>query len=364
MGSEHLLTPSIVIVHELVQQNLELMVRIAGRADRLRPHCKTHKMSAMVRWQQQMGIQHFKAATVAEVEMLAREHVTDVFLAYPLVGPNIARVARLQQKYPDTQLLLNVDRSAGITSLGAAMSAAGHKVGVVLDLDVGMHRTGAAIGDAALRLYQQIDKTPGLTPAGLHVYDGHRRQATLTERLAAVREDFVKVLEFRDRCVASGCPVPRLICGGTPTFPAFAQLDEPTIELSPGTCVFADAGYGHHFPDLGFTPAAVMLTRVVSIPEDGTVTCDLGYKSVASDPPMETRVVFPQLPDMRILLHSEEHLTFQTAEWQHLKPGDVLIGIPWHICPTIAMHRDAVVVRAGRVVDRWEVTARDRVLSI
>jgi len=41
-----------------------------------------------------------------------------------------------------------------------------------------------------------------------------------------------------------------------------------------------------------------------------------------------------------------------------------VFAMPTHICPTCAMHREAYVVENGQVVERWEIVARDRLLSI
>ena len=78
--------------------------------------------------------------------------------------------------------------------------------------------------------------------------------------------------------MASGEKVPRILCGGTGSFPIFAELSDPAIELSPGTITFHDAGYREIFPDLKFTPAALLLTRVISRPTPNRITLDLGYK--------------------------------------------------------------------------------------
>ncbi len=119
-----------------------------------------------------------------------------------------------------------------------------------------------------------------------------------------------------------------------PTFPVYATIDDPAIELSPGTCIFHDANYGEKFADLAvFKPAALLFTRVVSRPKPDRLTLDLGSKSVASDPPMGQRVVFPALPDARQVLHNEEHLVLETPDAGKYQPGDWLLGIPRHVCP-------------------------------
>ncbi|MGH8244838.1 MAG: D-TA family PLP-dependent enzyme, partial [Gammaproteobacteria bacterium] len=161
-----------------------------------------------------------------------------------------------------------------------------------------------------------------------------------------------------------GYPVPRIVAGGTASFPIFATLDDQAIELSPGTIIFNDAGYNEMFPDLNFAPAALLLTRVISRPTANRVTCDLGYKSVASDPPAGNRLFFPDLPDAKAVLQNEEHLVLETPQAERFAPGDELLAISRHVCPTSALHKFVYVVAGGKLVGTWEVAARDRVLTV
>ena len=97
-----LLSPSLVIFRDLVRKNLVEMIAMARGPDRLRPHVKTHKMAAIVRMAAELGISKHKCATIAEAEMVAAAGGSDVLLAYPLVGPNLVRFARLVRAYPAT----------------------------------------------------------------------------------------------------------------------------------------------------------------------------------------------------------------------------------------------------------------------
>ncbi|MES2790786.1 MAG: alanine racemase, partial [Planctomycetota bacterium] len=264
--TSEIITPALVIFREQLEENLRHMIEIAGGTDRLRPHCKTHKMSQVIALQLQQGITKHKCATLAEAEMLAEAGVRDIFLAYNIVGPNIGRVIAFCQRFPNTKLGVTADHAGPVAALGQAASKAGVTVDVLLDIDTGQHRTGLTVGPAARAIYEQISKTPGLRPAGFHVYDGHQHQKSRDERRVAVLAEFHKVLAFRDELVAAGLSVPKLVCGGTASFPIYAELADPTIEFSPGTCLFNDAGYSEAFPDLEFRPAALILTRVVSRP--------------------------------------------------------------------------------------------------
>ena len=359
-----IISPGLVVFREIVEKNLERMLEIAGGPARLRPHCKTHKMVEVAKMQLDRGITKHKTATFAEAEMLVTAGAKDVFLAYSLVGPNIARAVRFVGAYPDVTFAVTADNADAIHQLGQAMSSSNHIIQVLLDIDTGQHRTGVEVGSLAVRLYAQIVETDGLISGGLHLYDGQNHQTELEERRTAVLRGWSRVAELRDTLVTQGHAVPRIVAGGTGSFPIFASLDDPAIELSPGTCIFFDAGYGGLFPDLNFTPAALLLTRVISRPTSDRVTLDLGYKAVASDQPPERRVVFPEIPDAKAVLQNEEHLVIETSQAEQFRVGDELLAIPRHICPTSALHKQVFVVSQGQLQGRWDVAARDRWLTI
>ena len=359
-----IITPALVVFQDILRDNLDEMIRVAGDVSRLRPHCKTHKMMQVVQMQIELGITMHKCATFAEAEMLAQAGVTDIFLAYNLVGPNIKRAVVFRQAYPGVALSVTADHSLPIGQLDEAMQLAGLEVDVLLDIDSGQHRTGVAPDEKAEELYRQIDDAKGLSAAGLHLYDGQNHQTDLEERHLAVLDCWQRASSLRDRLIADGHPVPRIVAGGTGSFPVYATIDDPTLELSPGTNVMFDAGYGRIFPDLAYVPAARILSRVISCPTPESVTLDLGYKACASDPPVERRVFFPDLPDAVPLLQNEEHLVLQTSRADQFKPGDELLAIPGHVCPTSALHKQAYVVSGGQLVDAWPIASRDRWLTV
>ena len=201
---------------------------------------------------------------------------------------------------------------------------------------------------------------PGVDPAGLHLYDGHLHEGDPAKRLASWQKMMNEVRPFRTGLEADGLPVPGVVSGGTPTFPFHAQHTDH--ECSPGTTLLWDFGYRDAFPDLKYENAAVLLTRVISKPGIDCITLDLGYKAVAAESP-HPRVQFIGLNDVETVLHSEEHLTLRTAEARRFNVGDCLYGIPRHICPTIALYDRSHVIRGGKLIDQWQVTARARKLT-
>jgi D-threonine aldolase len=357
-----LLSPSLVLYPSMIRQNLEGMVSLAGGALRLRPHVKTHKMAEIIRLAESLSIRKHKCATIAEAEMVAAAGGTDVLLAYPLVGPNLKRFAQLVRGYRSTTFRATVDEPEAARALSAALDGLERVVPVLVDLDVGMGRTGIVPGDAAAELYALIDRLPNVEADGLHAYDGHIRDSDPGARHEAARAGLESTLALRDKLLNRGLAVPRLVLGGTPTFPIHARLDIPGVECSPGTCVLQDDSYLSKFPDLPFTPAALLLTRVVSRPAPGRLCLDLGYKAVSADPAGQ-RARLLAIDDARPVGHSEEHLVVETSRADTIPVGTPLLAIPTHICPSVALHRRAYVIADGKVAGQWEVTARDRVLG-
>lgn len=360
-NADTIASPALIVYLDRARENLRRMIALAGGVERLRPHVKTHKMAEVVRMQLDAGINKFKCATIAEAEMLARAGAPDVMLAYPVVGPNVARLARLVEAFPSTRFSALADDSSAIHALSQAFASRTQPLEVLLDIDNGMHRSGVAPGPAARELYRRLADLPGLAPGGLHVYDGHVREAELDARTAHAEADFAAVDDLRQSLHQEGLPVPRVVAGGTPTFPIHARHADR--ECSPGTCVFWDVGYATKFPDLDFLDAALLLGRVVSKPTADRLCLDLGYKAVSPDNP-QPRVTLLDLPDAQPVVHSEEHLTVESSRAAEFAVGDVVYGVPYHICPTVALHREAVVVEHGRAVGRWAVAARDRCLTV
>jgi D-serine deaminase-like pyridoxal phosphate-dependent protein len=359
-------TPALIVYRARVDENLRRMVTLAGGVDRLRPHVKTHKVPQVVQRQLAQGINRFKCATIAEAEMTAGAGAADVLLAYQPVGPNITRLAELTRRFPRTRFSALVDNESSARALSTSFSAQSLSVDLLLDLDVGMHRSGLAPDAEADRLYALVTELPGVRAGGLHAYDGHIRDGDAAVRKVRCDQAFEGVSSLAARLEAANLSVPEIVAGGTPTFPIHAS--RAGVTCSPGTCVYWDAGYGSALDDLDFLQAALVLTRVVSRPGARRVCLDLGHKAIASENPHPRVVLFGPSRDGPLagtfVAHSEEHLVLETDTAPNLSVGDALFGVPWHICPTVALHAEALVVDDGRVVDRWMVQARARRLSI
>ena len=310
------------------------------------------------------GIERFKAATVAEAEMLARLEVPHICLSNLLVGPNLQRFVQLVKAYPESQFWTLADDLGIWSELDATLAAAGVQALVLVDVNLGLDRTGVPVGEVgaftrAGRAYEHASF------AGYHCYDGNVRQADPEERLAVVRGSREQLVEALADELAEHAEKLVLIVGGSPSFPSHVELVDKYY--SPGTIFINDYGYYSSFPDIACPPAAAVLTRVISRPGPGLFTLDAGSKAVSADKPMEQRGYLVGWGErVRPLRQNEEHWVWEMTDPRDTPPavGDTLYVIPGHICPTSALYRHAEVVKGGRLHASWPITARNRRIHI
>ena len=350
-------SPALLIYPDRVRSNIQRMIEIAGDADRLRPRIKTHKSAEIVRVQMEAGIRKYKCATLAEAELLAKERANDILLALQPVGPEIRRYIELTKAFPDSIFSVIVDNAEIIDLLNETCSDQSVRLGVFLDINVGMNRTGIQPGLEAIARYRQLHEASFLDIRGLHVYDGHIHEKELDDRERRVDEAFGLVEALLVQLKKLGFVPPVIVAGGSPSFPIHAKRDG--VELSPGTTLLWDTKSIDGLQDLPFESAAFLLTRVVSKPAQKFVCFDLGHKAVASEMP-HPRVRLLGLEDAAFADHSEEHLVAKVENWDAFSVGDAYLGIPMHICPTVALYDHVNIVEGDQVVGTWQNAARHR----
>ncbi len=358
---EQIDSPALLLYKERISENIELVKRIAnGRTDKLRPHVKTNKIWEVCALMMEAGIHKFKCATVAEAEMLAMAGAPDVLLAYQPVGPKIGRFFKLVETHPATRFSCLVDNEENARILSNLCMATSFKTDVYIDLNVGMNRTGVQ-PEKAVALVKAILTMSHLRLLGLHGYDGHIHDTDLILRQQAADISFdIASRIYREIQPWFSYPL-IMIMGGTPTFSM--HIDRENCECSPGTFVFWDWGYAHMLSDLQFQYAALVLTRIISIVDTHHICVDLGYKAVAAESPLP-RVHFLNAPEAIPEAHSEEHLILRVPDSTHYAIGDVLYGVPVHICPTVALYDTARIIESGNYTTTWKVIARDRTITI
>jgi D-serine deaminase-like pyridoxal phosphate-dependent protein len=224
-----------------------------------------------------------------------------------------------------------------------------------------MNRTGIA-PELAFSLCETIQALTAIKLVGLHAYDGHIDEIDMEKRTIQCLGIYDRVKKLRDQLQTIGFEELTLVMGGSPSFPIYAKIEE--VECSPGTFVFWDNNYLTGLPEQGFLPAALVVGRVISKPSDTSLTIDIGHKAISSEYNIDHRIKLLNAPDLKPTGHSEEHLVVSTPANHHYKIGDVVYGLPFHVCPTCALHEFAVVIDNHEVIDQWKIVARARKISI
>jgi D-threonine aldolase len=355
-------SPALVVYPERVKENIRVLISMIDDVKRLRPHIKTHKTKEGITLMMDAGIQKFKCATIAEAELLAMANAPDVLLAYQPVGAKLQRFINLIKTYPATEFTCLVDNITAAENIAAAAVLNYISIPVYIDLNIGMNRTGIPPGAAAIQLYKKCAALKGIFPVGLHAYDGHIHTKDFEQRTAACDEAFKPVEVLQQALIEQGFTSPIIVAGGSPAFPINAK--RKNVECSPGTFIFWDKGYGQLLPEQHFLPAALVVTRIISLPDETKICLDLGHKSIAAENELSKRVWFINAPDLIFISQSEEHLVADAGASHTYKIGDVLYGMPIHICPTCALYERALTVENNSASGEWKIIARDRKISI
>ncbi|WP_396633182.1 D-TA family PLP-dependent enzyme [Maribacter sp. R86514] len=359
--TDGVISPSLLVYPDRIQHNIDLMISMTGNVNRLRPHVKTYKNANIINMQMAKGIQKFKCATIAEAELLGDCNAVDVLLAMQPVGANAQRFIELIKRYPNTKFSTLVDNSKTLFILSELAAYNNIKIPLWIDINNGMNRTGIIPDHDALELFTQLHKNEFLIAEGLHVYDGHLRNSDPAIREQDCNTAFEAVIDLKKNIENKKIPSPKIVAGGSPTFPFHCKRKD--VDASPGTTLLWDSGYGNQFPEMGFLPAAVLFTRIISKPTTGILCFDLGHKSVAPEMPFP-RIEFLDLKHSEQISQSEEHLVVEYDDLTIPKVGDAHYAIPRHICPTVAKYDTLTVIKENTVIDYWPVTARTQKSTI
>jgi D-serine deaminase-like pyridoxal phosphate-dependent protein len=246
-------TPRLLVFHDRVEENIARMRRavaqITGsdRLDLLCPHVKTHKSPWVTHKLMQNGVSFFKA-TPNEIEMLARVGAPRVLVAYPPLPHLVKKLSKLAESHPHTAWVVQISQPEHVAWI---LENSALCWDYMIDLDIGMHRTGIA-PHRALEIWQQCQRSNRLRFAGLHAYDGHIhhpiRRPARPNRLVVC-----KTCCRRQNNSAAPALMAELVVGGTPS----ALLDlqnlvdlrpQARIAISPGTWIYHDTTYDALMP--------------------------------------------------------------------------------------------------------------------
>jgi D-serine deaminase-like pyridoxal phosphate-dependent protein len=354
-------SPALILHRDRVRENLRRVIALCGGdPDRWRPHLKSSKIPEIWAELVRAGLRHFKVATTREAAVLAqllleqRATGAEVLLAHPLVGPALQRYARIAEEHPSLRFALLFERAEDVAEVPEPLA-------LFLDLNCGMDRTGLPLAERAEILLAA--RAAGSRLTGLHCYEGHRHEPDPDERRELAFADYRRLCERVGELVDAGLRVEEIVTSGTPAFrhalefEPFARMEGVRHRVSPGTVVFHDLRSEEESPELGLAPAALVFTRVVSRPTGDVVTCDAGSKAIAAEAgdPCAAVLGRPELVPMR---PSEEHLPLHVRSGRAPTRGSELLLVPRHVCPTVNLAEQAVLLEGGELVGLVEVRAR------
>jgi D-serine deaminase-like pyridoxal phosphate-dependent protein len=361
-GIEDVLSPALVVYPEIVASNVaRTLDLLGGDAKRWRAHIKTAKLAYTLRMLLERGVRNFKCATTLELLVACQSGAEDVLLAYPVIGPNAGRAREIANQFPRVRISVLAENEEQVRQWR------GTTVGIFIDINPGMNRTGIEQGqkDKVLRIARAVEDAE-LEFRGLHYYDGQYGGLDEPGRTDAAHAGYDRLLELVGGIRSNRMKVPEVVTAGTPTFPCSLsyegfQQGGFIHRVSPGTIVYGDAtSLSQLSGEYGYAPAVLVLTRVVSRPHTGIVTCDAGHKAVSADAGVPTCVVVGH-PELMPLAPSEEHLPM-AVEGGTAAPqvGDALYLLPRHVCPTVNNFDSGLLVRDGQIASVEKVSARGR----
>lgn len=353
-------TPALLVDLTLAEQNIaRLLQAFQGGAVRVRPHLKTVKSPRFAELMLAAGAVGACVAKLSEAEVMARAGIDDLLITTEIAGaPKLERLVRLLRAHPNVKLV--VDSAAGAEMLARALDAAGLTARVLLDVDVGQHRTGVAPGEPARALARFVAGLPALRLIGVQGYEGHLQHVPdAARRRELCREALRRLTDTADALRADGHAVSVVTTGGTGTA-LFCKQCPGVTEVQPGSFVFMDAAYRRVIGPL-YEPALTVLTTIISRPREHEAVVDAGLKSLSTDlgnaePAHHPGVSYRPAGDEHGIL-SWDPASVRPA----FAVGDRVELVPSHIDTTVNLHDEYHVHRSRAYEGTWPISARGKV---
>ena len=356
-------TPALIVDLDVMDRNLSRMAEYCRSHQLLlRPHTKTHKIPELAKRQIESGATGITVAKLGEAEVMLNAGITDILIAYPIVGAQKPR--RLAKIAEQADITVSLDSEEAARAISEAMSQHGVKVRVLAELDVGFSRCGVSNEVELLTLARKISSLPGLEFKGVMFFPGHF--GVLPEERSAMRVQVNKLLDrVLDVFARDGLPLAIMSGGSTPV--AYeGDLFRGVNEVRPGTYIFNDRNtVGVSAATLDDCALSVVVT-VVSTSVPGRAVIDGGSKTFSSDRYQAGDgngfglVKEDHAAEIERLSEEHGHLNIQRSERRY-RVGDRLSVIPNHVCPTVNLHDEIYGVRGDRVETVWRVEGRGKV---
>lgn len=356
MKVNQLPTPALLLDADLFETNLQRMAQHVSRAGKkLRPHAKAHKCVDIARRQISAGAVGVCVATVMEAEWMAHSGISSLLLTSPISDPGkCARVAALCRVAQDVAVV--VDHAGQAALYSEAAQRAGVVLNVLVDLDIGDHRTGIAPGQPALNLARVVAAEPSLRFRGLQAYSVRGSHMSAAEGVAAFSAGALELAaSTKETLEHEGIPTPEITGGSTGTYAVDSQLPYVT-ELQAGSYPLMDVAYAR----IGiseFGHAMTVMATVVSANQQDRVTVDAGFKAFATDRAFGPDVLGQD--GARYQWAGDEFgFVFNEGSGAKLRLGDRVRFIPPHCDPTVNLYDRIYVCSGNEVLETWSVMDR------
>jgi D-serine deaminase-like pyridoxal phosphate-dependent protein len=340
-------TPALMVDLDIFDANVAAMASLlVGTGKTVRPHVKTHRTPELARRQLGDLVPGLTCSTVGEAEAMVDAGFDDILVANEIVDP--AKIARLVALAHRARIMVAVDDAAPARALSQAAVAAGVVVGVLIDLDILLHRCGVATAGEAVALAGRIGHLPGLRLRGIMGYEG-RLRLTDKDRSGKIARAYAALAETAGALGKAGFPVDHVSAAGTSTLRE--ALADPTItEIQAG--VYALMEPELLVMDLPFKCAATLRGTVISR-HPGRIVTDVGRRVVGVEygPPTPVGLT------VKGISIGDEHSTLMMDDPLPLLGSHVDLT-PGQIRTTFNLHDHVWVTRGGEVVDQWPISAR------
>ncbi|MFC1526885.1 DSD1 family PLP-dependent enzyme [Candidatus Latescibacterota bacterium] len=280
-AKEELDTPALLVDLDALESNVEYLAAYCrDHHTAWRPHSKAHKCPEIARWQLSAGACGITCAKLSEVELMVASGIDDILLANQQVAP--AKLRRLAKIQTQARVIAICDNPLAVKALSAAATSVDQTVPVLVDVDIGMHRTGAEPGAATLDLARQIDGAGGLELLGVMAYEGH---VLTVEPPAAKEEACIQALDHlvaaRDLIREHGMCADVVSAGGTGSY-RITAAHEGITEIQAGGGIFMDAMYRHSMHVGEELKCALTCLTTVTSRRPGRVVLDAGFKTLSA----------------------------------------------------------------------------------
>ncbi len=343
-------TPALLLDLDAFETNLVKMQAAATtHGKRLRPHAKAHKCLTIARRQCEAGAVGVSVATLAEMRLMTSEGI-GVLLTTP-VADRVKTDAVATMKTDGADIQVVVDHPAQVQMYSDSAERAGVMLKVLVDLDVGDHRTGIPCDERAVRLAREVDRSPGLVFAGLQAYSvGGSHTEGFEERRAHSHAALGQAIEVQRRILDEGLDATSITGGSTGTWNIDLEIPEFS-ELQAGSYPLMDVAYRAIVGD-DFRVALHVLTTVVSANHSDRVTVDGGFKAFATDRPFGPEPA--DLTGVRWEWAGDEHgFLHLESPSRAIALGDKIRFIAPHTDPTMNLHDKIYAIRDDRIEGAW-----------